>query len=113
MKTETGSWIRKILLAYFRHTSGPSSRSQTTLFLTTVMIFPPIFHLLLSPPTSYTFPQNEIKAALFDMGPLKSPGPDGFHPIFFQRSWDILASPITDFIQTVFRTATFPSTLNT
>lgn len=68
----------------------------------------PQFSHLIEIPT-----QQEIKAALFDMGPLKSPGPDGFHPIFFQRSWDILASAITEFIQTVFKTATFSSTLNT
>lgn len=39
--------------------------------------------LLLSPPTLI-----EVKNALFSMKPLKAPGPDGFHPIFFQNTWD-------------------------
>ncbi|KAH1090754.1 hypothetical protein J1N35_018011 [Gossypium stocksii] len=28
---------------------------------------------------------EEIKRALFDMAPLKAPGSDGFHAIFFQK----------------------------
>lgn len=31
---------------------------------------------------SYSFPK-EISKALFEMGPYKAPGPDGFHPVFF------------------------------
>ncbi|KAE8726680.1 hypothetical protein F3Y22_tig00006570pilonHSYRG00206 [Hibiscus syriacus] len=30
----------------------------------------------------------EIKQALFDMSPLKDPGKDGFHALFFQSQWD-------------------------
>lgn len=36
--------------------------------------------LLLAP-----FSQDEFKAAVFQMHPDKSPGPDGFNPAFFQK----------------------------
>lgn len=34
---------------------------------------------------------SEIKAVVFAMGPLKAPGPDGLHPIFFHSHWDSVA----------------------
>ncbi|KAM0831905.1 hypothetical protein ACQ4PT_065235 [Festuca glaucescens] len=37
---------------------------------------------------------EEIKAALFQMGPTKSPGPDGFPALFYQSHWNILKDDI-------------------
>lgn len=34
------------------------------------------------------FTLAEVKRALFDMYPLKSPGPDGMSTLFYQRFWD-------------------------
>ena len=36
-----------------------------------------------------TFTDEEISDALFQIGPLKAPGPDGFPARFFQRNWDL------------------------
>lgn len=36
------------------------------------------------------FTPNEIKRALFDMSPFKSPGLDGLHASFFQRLWQMV-----------------------
>jgi hypothetical protein len=36
------------------------------------------------------FSDWEIEKALFQIGPLKAPGPDGFHARFFQRNWKFL-----------------------
>jgi len=33
------------------------------------------------------FSDEEIGDALFQIGPLKAPGPDGFPARFFQRNW--------------------------
>ena len=36
------------------------------------------------------FSDREIGDALFQIGPLKAPGPDGFPARFFQRNWGLL-----------------------
>ncbi|KAL2906857.1 hypothetical protein RDABS01_005567 [Bienertia sinuspersici] len=40
---------------------------------------------------------QEIKTNLFMMDPIKSPGPDGIQPLFYQKFWPTLAQSITDF----------------
>jgi hypothetical protein len=43
---------------------------------------------------SQEYTNEEIKSALFQMGPTKAPGPDGFPTIFYQRHWDLLEQDI-------------------
>ncbi|KAA3482036.1 RNA-directed DNA polymerase (Reverse transcriptase) [Gossypium australe] len=45
---------------------------------------------------------EEIKKSLFDMAPLKAPGSDGYHAIFFQSQWDILGNDICQWVKCVF-----------
>jgi hypothetical protein len=40
------------------------------------------------------YTNEEIKAALFQMGPTKAPGPDGFPALFYQTHWDFLQDAI-------------------
>lgn len=47
---------------------------------------------------------QEIHDAVFQMGELKAPGPDGFSPGFFQRYWHILGGTVIDAVQGMFVT---------
>lgn len=45
---------------------------------------------------------EEIKEAMFSMGPFKAPGTDGFHAIFFQSQWDVVGSSVCNFVKKAF-----------
>ena len=36
----------------------------------------------------------EIKMAMFSMKPFKALGPDGFHLVFFQKTWDVIGDDV-------------------
>ena len=48
------------------------------------------------------FTEKEISDALFQMGPLKAPGPDGFPARFFQRNWGLIKDDIVKAVQQFF-----------
>jgi hypothetical protein len=45
--------------------------------------------VLLAPYTA-----EEVKKALFSIGDLKAPGPDGLHAIFYKRFWHLLGDDL-------------------
>jgi hypothetical protein len=48
------------------------------------------------------FSEEEISDALFWIGPLKAPGPDGFPARFFQRNWDVVKQDVIKAVQKFF-----------
>ncbi|KAH1130005.1 hypothetical protein J1N35_001383, partial [Gossypium stocksii] len=55
---------------------------------------------------------EEIKEALFAMAPLKAPGSDGFHALFFQKQWNTIGGAIYDWVRKVFDEKPIESNLN-
>jgi hypothetical protein len=55
---------------------------------------------------------DEIGDALFQIGPLKAPGPDGLPARFFQRNWGLLKKEVCAAIKQFFRDGTIPDDFN-
>lgn len=58
------------------------------------------------------FSEKEIADALFQIGPLKAPGPDGFPAKFYQRNWAVLKSQIIPAVKLFFETGVMPAEVN-
>lgn len=56
--------------------------------------------------------ENEIYSTVSQPGAYKSPGHDGFLPIFYQRNWDIVGQAVVRFISNAFHERRFPSQMN-
>jgi hypothetical protein len=55
---------------------------------------------------------EEIADALFQIGPLKAPGPDGLPARFFQRNWLLLKEDVTKAVQAFFALRIMPEGAN-
>ena len=55
---------------------------------------------------------EEIGTALFQIGPLKAPGPDGLPSRFFQRNWSILKEDVIKAVKEFFVTGIMPPGVN-
>ena len=58
------------------------------------------------------FTDKEIEVALFQMGPTKAPGPDGFPARFFQRHWSVMKDKIVAAVKLFFATRVMPEGVN-
>lgn len=58
------------------------------------------------------FSDREIGDALFQIGPLKAPGPDGFPARFFQLNWGTLKSDVINAVRQFFNTGSMPPGAN-
>ena len=58
------------------------------------------------------FQPEEVHAALQQMHPIKSPGPDGMPPIFFQKYWNIVGQNVSDCILNILNTGVMPLEMN-
>ena len=55
---------------------------------------------------------DEIKRALFQMHPSKSPGLDGMSPFFFQKYWNIVERDVTEVVLFVLHSGHFLQKMN-
>lgn len=58
------------------------------------------------------FTDEEISNAMFQIGPLKAPGPDGFPARFFQRHWAVMKDDIINAVKLFFASGVMPDGIN-
>ncbi|XP_071676941.1 uncharacterized protein [Lolium perenne] len=78
--------MERTIMSFFKHlyTRGPTINGVPIIALTQELIDEDMNTKLCK-----DFSVKEISDALFQIGPLKAPGPDGFPARFYQRNWDI------------------------
>jgi hypothetical protein len=58
------------------------------------------------------FTNEKISNALFQIRPLKAPGPDEFLARFLRRNWDVMWQDVTRGVQQFFETGIMPAGIN-
>ena len=58
------------------------------------------------------FTAEEISDSIFQIGPLKAPGPDGFPARFYQRNWDVMREDVINGVLDFFERETLPEGIN-
>ncbi|KAH9666673.1 reverse transcriptase domain-containing protein [Citrus sinensis] len=56
--------------------------------------------------------EDDIREAIFSMHPLKAPGIDGLHTVFYQTQWDTVGVLVCNLVQGIFKGQRIPSEIN-
>jgi hypothetical protein len=91
MVQDTPSEMERLATSYFKtvYTRDPSIHARPVVDLFAEVISEETNENLCKP-----FSMEEISDALFQIGPLKAPGPNGFPARFYQRNWEVLREEI-------------------
>ena len=111
---ESGNWIKEKELTdhiteYFSKlfTSKVQHPNQEVLSLVRRRVSNEMNSALLAPYTA-----EDVRKALFDIGDLKAPGPDGLHAIFYKRFWPVLGEDLIEEVLKAVNTCTIPKGWN-
>ncbi|KAL0450878.1 UNVERIFIED_CONTAM: hypothetical protein Slati_1644200 [Sesamum latifolium] len=95
LKNSDGSWsetmeeVQQCILNYFQN-MFISSRPLSEDIQQVIEHLPTVVDAELVERLSQPFTEDEVTKALFNMSPLKSPGPDGLPPVFFHKFWHVV-----------------------
>lgn len=111
---ENGVWVqdremKNHIMAYFSRlfTSEVNQLDPMVLSLVKRKVTNEMNNALLAPYTA-----EEVRKALFDIGDLKAPGPDGLHDIFYKRFWSMLGDDLIEEVLRAVNTCTIPDGWN-
>ncbi|CAN1322596.1 Transposon TX1 uncharacterized 149 kDa protein [Linum perenne] len=115
LKDERGEWIeenREIRnhIASFYHSLFESPKEVCDYSL--VNQLPRVVDEDMNRRLSRDVEEWEIKRAVFQLGPNKAPGPDGFAGSFFQRHWDMIKDDFVREVKGFFETGEYPNDWN-
>lgn len=91
---DTVAEVEKIILDYFGDLFTSTNPSLEFIDDNLANVSPRVT-LAMNQQLAMHYSPSEVTSAHSQMSPLKSPGPDGLPPIFFQKYWNILGSDIT------------------
>ncbi|XP_030479441.1 uncharacterized protein LOC115696692 [Cannabis sativa] len=114
LKNDQGMWIdwdnnlSGLMVDYFSKlfSSSPLEIREVTDAIPNVVS--DMQNALLLEPITY----DEVRRALFQMHPDKSPGPDGMTPGFFQKYWSVVGGDVVSQVRMFFDTGYFSPLLN-
>lgn len=98
LKDDGGNWmegsseLNSHILNYFNHLFASEVQQTDPIILQRVQrkVTDQMNSFLLAPYTP-----DDVKKAIFSIGDIKAPGPDGLHAVFFKKYWHILGDKIT------------------
>ncbi|KAM6549548.1 hypothetical protein CsatB_021224 [Cannabis sativa] len=109
LKNDNGEWVNwdnglpTVVTNYFNglfHASGSACQEIVDSVDTRVSSFANI-------ELQQHISEEEVKKAVFQMHPDKSPGPDGMTPAFYQKCWSIVGRDVVETVRSFFRSGDF------
>ena len=84
--------VKNHIASYFTNlfTSEVNHTDPVVLQKVAAKVTEPMNEMLMQP-----YDADDVRKAVFSIGDLKAPGPDGLHAVFFKKYWDILGPDIT------------------
>jgi hypothetical protein len=115
LKDDDGVWkevptdMERMATTYFQElfTRDPSLNSEALLAMTQAKVTTEMNYDLCE-----DFTDDEISDALFQIGPLKAPGVDGFPARFYQRNWGTIKAEVINAVKLFFVTGHIPEGVN-
>ena len=106
---EDGSWMenegekKEFISNYFLQLFSSSALADEDQMQQIINVVQPCVTPIMNESLTREFTEAEIKQALFDIGDLKTPGPDGLPAIFYKNFWDVVGGQLTKEVLGVLR----------